>query len=160
MEGKSLGGDSSQYCFIPDVETVYKLVRIVRRNNDGTITIAEIENSSKQLQVKEDTTTPVGSIEELEHPPEDLIKLQHVNRPGILHTLRSRFMNDKIYTSIGQILVALNPFKWIKGIYDVEVKEKYKRRIFNLSDNPHIFAIAHDAFTDLSTGQSQSMIIR
>lgn len=68
-------------------------------------------------------------------------------------------MQDLIYTSIGQILVALNPFKWIKGIYDADVKEKYKNRIYNLSDNPHIFAIAHDAYTDLNMGQSQSMII-
>jgi myosin heavy subunit len=151
---------NSNYCFINDPETVYKLVKIISRNVvDKTLTVADYDNPSKQVKVKEDTTIPVGSIEELENPPADLIKLQYVNRPGILHTLRSRFMHDLIYTSIGQILVALNPFKWIKGIYDTDVKEKYKTRVYNLSDNPHIFAIAHDAYTDLNLGQNQSMII-
>lgn len=34
-------------------------------------------------------------------------------RASILHTLRYRFHQDCIYTSIGPILVAINPFKWI-----------------------------------------------
>jgi myosin-5 len=172
MEGKSLSS-TTNYCFINDTETVYKLVKIIQRNQDDkTLTVGDIDNSSRQVRVKEDTTTPVGSIEELENPPSDLIKLQYVNRPGILQTLRSRFMNDLIYTSIGQILVAINPFKWIPGIYDTSMKEKYRSTIYNLSDNPHIFAIAHDAFIDLvnaatsagslgdnSYPQNQSMII-
>ena len=62
--------------------------------------------------------------------------------------------------SIGPILVALNPFKWIPGIYDENVKEEYKIRKRNLSDQPHVFAIAHDAFIDLSLGKNQSLIIR
>jgi myosin-5 len=156
MEGKSLGS-TTNYCFINDTETVYKLVKIIQRNkDDGTLTVCDIDNSSRQTRVKEDSTTPVGSIEELEHPPSDLIKLQYVNRPGILQTLRSRFMNDLIYTSIGQILVAINPFKWIAGIYDTSMKEKYRSTIFNLSDNPHIFAIAHDAFIDLVNAASSA----
>ena len=160
MEGKSPGFEQSDFCFVPDAETVYKLVRIIQRHGDGFMTVSDLDNSSRQSRVKEELATPVGSVQELDHPPQDLIKLQYVNRPAILHTLRSRFMNDQIYTSIGQILVALNPFKWIKGIYDTDVKEKYKNRLYNLSDNPHIFAIAHDAFADLNTGQNQSMIIR
>ena len=55
----------------------------------------------------------IGSMEEIEDPPSDLIKLEFVNRAAILQTLRSRFDKDLIYTSIGPILVALNPFKWI-----------------------------------------------
>ena len=42
-------------------------------------------------------------------PPTDLIKLTDVNRASILHSLRLRFQRDQIYTSVGPILVALNP---------------------------------------------------
>ena len=28
---------------------------------------------------------------------------------------------DKIYTLVGDILIAINPFKWIPGLYGVEV---------------------------------------
>lgn len=152
--------EASDYYFVPDVETIFKLVRIASRTKD-TFTVVDVEGGKKQpYQVKASDCIPAGSMQELEHPPDDLIKLQHVNRPGILHTLRSRFHHDRIYTSIGPILVALNPFKWIHGIYDEEVKLKYKNNEFNLSDNPHVFAVAHDAYSDLSFGKDQSLIIR
>jgi myosin heavy subunit len=150
------------YYFIKDPETVFKLIRVVNRSKDGSFTAVDVEAGAKKppFPVKPDACIPAGNFEELENPPDDLIKLQHVNRPGILHTLRSRFYRDRIYTSIGPILVALNPFKWIGGIYDEEVKEKYKSREYNLSDQPHVFAVAHDAYSDLSLGKDQSLIIR
>lgn len=154
--------EESDYYFIPDPETVFKLVHVASRNKDGTLTVVDVEGTGKKpaFQVKKENCIPAGSLQELEHPPDDLIKLQHVNRPGILHTLRSRFQHDRIYTSIGPILVALNPFKWIQGIYEEEVKERYKSNEYNLSENPHVFAVAHDAYSDLTFGKDQSLIIR
>lgn len=151
----------NSYCFIRDNETVFKLVKINEKTADGSLTVSDPEKPTIQLRVKASDTVAVGSIEELENPPSDLIKLNYVHPAGILHTLRSRFKQDQIYTSIGPILVALNPFKWIGGIYDANIKDKYKSRRFNLSDNPHVFATANDSFTDLSQfGQNQSLIIR
>jgi myosin-5 len=89
-----------------------------------------------------------------------LIKLVYVNRPGILHTLRTRFLQDRVYTSIGPILVALNPFKWIAGVYEEEIMQTYKTGEANLSDKPHVFAVSNDAFNDLRFGENQSLIIR
>lgn len=152
---------AGKYCFIPDNETVFKLVRIFEiHSNENMVSVVEAGRESNIFKVKESDVIPVGSLEELENPPADLIKLQHVHQAGILHTLRSRFQKDIIYTSIGPILVALNPFKWIKGIYDTDIKIKYKTREYNLSDQPHVFAIANDCYSDLSYGQNQSMIIR
>lgn len=144
-----------------DPDLVFKLVKINERQSNGTLVVSDFDSSStKQTRVPEQDTIPVHSIDELENPPTDLIKLQHVHQATILHTLRSRFSKDQIYTSIGPILVALNPFKWIPGIYDDPVKNRYKSREWNLSDNPHVFAIAHDSFSDLQYGENQSMIIR
>ncbi len=154
---------NSSHCFIKDPDTVFKLVKIVDRLPDGNLLVVDNladRGEGKQLRVKEQDTIPVHSIEELENPPTDLIKLHHVHQATILHTLRSRFSKDQIYTSIGPILVALNPFKWIPEIYDDFVINKYKNRQWNLSDNPHVYAIAHDSFSDLQYGENQSMIIR
>lgn len=152
---------SHQFCFIKDPDLVFKLVKINERQSNGTLVVSDLDSTNtKQARVPEQDTIPVHSIDELENPPTDLIKLQHVHQATILHTLRSRFSKDQIYTSIGPILVALNPFKWIPGIYDDPVKNRYKSREWNLSDNPHVFAIAHDSFSDLQYGENQSMIIR
>ena len=53
------------YCFIPDVEAVFKLVQIVEHNeNDGTLIVVDIEKSSPQQRVKAETAVPVESLEE------------------------------------------------------------------------------------------------
>ena len=48
----------------------------------------------------------------LQRPPaHDLVMLPSVDEPMILHNLQKRFGGDEIYTSIGAILVSINPFK-------------------------------------------------
>jgi hypothetical protein len=37
---------------------------------------------------------------------------------------------------------------------------QYKNNAFNLSDNPHVFAVAHEAYSELYLGRNQSLIIR
>ena len=39
----------------------------------------------------------------------------------MLENTRRRFVNDRIYTLVGEILLAVNPFKPIDGIYSEEV---------------------------------------
>lgn len=153
---------STSYCYVPDEKEVFSVAQIISKtvNEKETILLVQDVNSKRQFSVKEATTVAVGSLEELQNPPSDLIKLIHVHRPGILHTLKSRFQKDEIYTSIGPILVAVNPFKWIKGVYDEAVMSKFKSKESNLSDNPHVFAVADEAYSDLYLGQNQSLIIR
>lgn len=97
--------------------------------------------------------------DELSKLPSDLIQLTDVNRPAILFTLQERFKKDLVYTSIGPILISLNPFRWINGIYEDDIKQKYFNGTLNLSENPHVFAMAHDALMGLQYGKNQSLII-
>ena len=55
--------------------------------------------------------------------------------------------------------MALNPFKWIPGIYDDTVKVRYADGELTLSDNPHVFAMAYDSHVGLQLGKNQSLII-
>lgn len=151
--------EGSRYCFVPHETEIFKIVEIVA-STGGELTVVDLQDKLKRSTINESQVVPIGSVEEMNNPPSDLIKLIHVHRPGILHTLKTRFFKDLIYTSIGPILVALNPFKWIAGIYGEDVMDKYKSTERTLSENPHVFAVAHDAFSDLYTGQNQSLIIR
>ena len=149
-----------QHCFIPDSKDVYVIAKIIEYLDSTNQIVVKDLKSNRNVTLKKNEITLIGSMEELDHPPSDLIKLVHVNRPGILHTLRTRFMNDQIYTSIGPILVALNPYKWIANLYDDDIKGKYNKEESLLTDSPHVFAIAHEAFRDLHLGMNQSLIIR
>ena len=65
-----------------------------------------------------------------------------------------------IYTSIGTVLIAINPFKRIENLYDEENMRKYKNKEFTQTDEPHVFAIADAAYTTLEEGgMNQSLII-
>lgn len=148
------------YFFIPEQNEVFKIVKVSEQilESNEVVVLFEKENKTKRVNISE--LIEVGSLSEIENPPTDLIKLIHVNQASILHTLKSRFLKDQIYTSIGPILVALNPFKWVEGIYSEDLMNGFKDNSLNLSDNPHVFAITQDAYIDLTFGQNQSMIIR
>ena len=78
---------------------------------------------------------------------ENMIKLNNLNEPVILHNLRQRFMKDNIYTYVSSILVALNPFKLLP-IYTPEIMDKYKDG-GGRTQPPHIFAVSDNAYRNL-----------
>jgi myosin heavy subunit len=51
---------------------------------------------------------------------DNLINLQYLHEPAILHSLQIRYNAGYIYTSTGPILIALNPFKQM-DFYDTQV---------------------------------------
>ena len=57
---------------------------------------------------------------------DDLIELTHLHEPAILHALRLRYDSDIIYTSTGPILIAVNPFKPMKQLYQPDTMEEYR----------------------------------
>ncbi|NXO35542.1 MYO15 protein, partial [Locustella ochotensis] len=77
---------------------------------------------------------------------------------SVLLCLKKRFHRNLIYTYIGQILIAVNPFKDL-SIYSEDVATMYQQG--TLSKNaPHIFAIAEMAYTlSQSSGQEQCVVI-
>jgi myosin heavy subunit len=78
---------------------------------------------------------------------DNMIKLNNLNEPVILHNLRQRFLKDQIYTYVSSILVALNPFKLLP-IYTPEVMDRYKDG-GGRHQPPHIFAIADNSYRNL-----------
>ena len=52
---------------------------------------------------------------------DDLTSLTHLHEAAVLDSLDIRFETDCIYTFTGPILIAVNPFKVIKGLYDYSV---------------------------------------
>ncbi|KAA8577937.1 hypothetical protein FQN60_008770, partial [Etheostoma spectabile] len=51
---------------------------------------------------------------------EDMSALAELHEAAIMHNLYQRYQKDNIYTNIGSILAAVNPYKQISGLYDPE----------------------------------------
>ena len=105
-------------------------------------------------------------------PPDDLITLTHLHEPALLSCLRKRYDVDRIYTSTGPILLAINPFKRNKTLYSEETMNKYWEfgSAGSMSElPPHVFAIADDSYramkrsleerSSLSSSPDQSILV-
>ena len=154
------------YCYIPDEKRVHVVCEITKGFDTDEYTVLLLDDDGNkpkgQSEIKTisaSETYPIESLHEILNPPSDLIQLTNVHGPAILNTLRSRFHHDNIYTSIGPILIACNPFRWIKGIYDKDVIVDYHSGNRNQSEHPHVFAMAHESLLGLQYGKNQSLII-
>ena len=95
-----------------------------------------------------------------ESDPDDLTKSDYLHEPGILHTLRSRFDLDTIYTYSGQILIALNPFKPLKHLYGPRMMAEYKEQQLLEDLSPHCYAVAEAAYSNMMIdGHRQAVLI-
>ena len=57
--------------------------------------------------------------------PHDLITLVHLHEPAVVESLHLRFQRDLIYTNTGPVLLALNPFGTVRGLYGESIMKKY-----------------------------------
>jgi myosin heavy subunit len=96
-----------------------------------------------------------------------LIGLEYLHEPALLHALSERFNHDRIYTSIGDILLAVNPFKDLP-LYGDHIIQQYKdTMVANMRKNgmdeqaplPHVFAIAGKAFSGLLKREAKNQAI-
>ncbi len=81
---------------------------------------------------------------------EDLVANDDISEASILWSLKSRFFVDKIYSSIGSIIIAINPYKNIQELYSTEVLNSFMNTTFDSPvSSPHIWKIAHGAYVQV-----------
>jgi myosin-5 len=87
------------------------------------------------------------------HPP-SIVIIFHV----VLHTIRNRYAQHSIYTYSGIVLIAVNPFQRVT-LYGPEIIQAYSGRKRGELE-PHLFAIAEDAYTAMAKdGMGQTIIV-
>uniref|UniRef100_A0A8D0G5S9 Myosin motor domain-containing protein n=1 Tax=Sphenodon punctatus TaxID=8508 RepID=A0A8D0G5S9_SPHPU len=93
----------------------------------------------------------------------DLAALAELDEAGLLQRLNHRFLQQQIYTYIGDILIAMNPFQSLP-LYDKQVSAKYQSHARGTLP-PHIFAIADRAYQAMlgqlgTSPHNQCVVIR
>lgn len=86
---------------------------------------------------------------------ENLNDLPFLNEPEILSCLKKRYLRDQIYTYTGKILIALNPFKQLPGLYSDELLASFFSTVETRL--PHIWGIASSAYHRLLEDMELSM---
>ncbi|XP_031969905.1 myosin-IIIb isoform X9 [Corvus moneduloides] len=88
---------------------------------------------------------------------DDLVNLEVLDEDTIIHQLQKRYADFQIYTYVGDILIALNPFQNL-SIYSPQFSKLY-HGVKRSSNPPHIFASADAAYQSMVTFSKDQCII-
>jgi myosin-1 len=85
--------------------------------------------------------------------------MDDMTEDAIVENLKKRFQKDLIYTYIGNVLLSVNPFRLINGMYSPNIIHKYTgRKLYELA--PHVYALAEDTYRAMmSTHDNQCVLI-
>lgn len=119
----------------------------------------------KKKQQDEDASTPggAGTNGVAVTTFEDILQMSDLSEASLLENLRRRYEKEFIYTYVGPILIAINPYKPLDAVYsEAKMTEYYGKTMGMLP--PHVFALADHAYTQLIQGgaldpANQSIII-
>ena len=151
--------NAGSWVFITDDDDAYVPVRVKDTFQEGSSASVLIEGALTKLGAKETKSGNVLRMDDQSlEPIENMVQLKELNEASILHNLRLRFERNDIYTTVGSILVSVNPFKLLP-LYTAEVIDQYKTNGYrNLP--PHVYSIADDAYKKMISSRSdQSCIV-
>merc|ERR1740129_834411 len=88
---------------------------------------------------------------------DDLTEVPELHEAAVLHALDVRFAHGKIYTLSGPVLLAVNPFRTLPGLYSLETLRSF---IGNDQLSPHVFSVANQAYQGIwHRRASQSVLV-
>ena len=140
--------------WIPDEENAW----LVGTLKSGSASVLEFntEKGIKKIKVSELKIKLEACGSHIDDNVENLVDLDELSEGAILHHTRLRFQKKLIYTHVGSILVAVNPFENLP-IYG----ERDIRRALEASQPfPHVFVTAATAYQQLKNNlKNQSVLI-
>ena len=145
--------------WIPDPNEAFVAASVLHEHENGKLDVQTTTNVKST--VKKSVTHPLlyQSLKQLE---DDMVHCEDMSHPFILHNLRERLKLKQIYTSIGDVLVAMNPYVRLP-IYGSDVVEMYLKSSASADPiAPHIFHIADTTMQNLlytESHKNQSVII-
>ena len=126
------------------------------RGVDGK-TNPEIEHVLEKVKLDDVTGLRDDLLDEI---PDDLLSLTLLHDSTLLRCLYIRYMKDVVYTNIGAIVVALNPFNFFIPWYMDDQMPKYLAEGTIIEKNlPHSWAQAHNTYNEMIADSSNQCIL-
>ena len=141
--------------------------------DEGSEMTLEVYRTRAVLQAPQSAVVgliPLPATVTLEKNFTDLVAAVDISEPAILWNLKMRFQRNEIYSGIGPILIAVNPYKLIDGLYGPENLQQYLN-VESITDSsndsldrsglePHIWCIARSSYVQLrASGTRQAIIV-
>ncbi|CAL4076665.1 unnamed protein product, partial [Meganyctiphanes norvegica] len=144
--------------WIPDPDHVWRFAQLIEPYKNKKIHVQYEDGQTKELEIKTDENLPPLRNPDILIGENDLTSLSYLHEPAVLYNLQVRFVNQNaIYTYCGIVLVAINPYQELP-IYGADTITAYRGQSMGDLD-PHIFAVAEEAFTQMERDQRDQSII-
>ncbi|XP_063217828.1 unconventional myosin-Va isoform X2 [Bacillus rossius redtenbacheri] len=125
-----------------------KVLKVITEDNGNVI----------ELPIASDENLPPLRNPDILIGENDLTSLSYLHEPAVMYNLQVRFcMHSAIYTYCGIVLVAINPYDDLP-IYGADTIWAYRGQSMGDLD-PHIFAVAEEAYTKLEREQRDQSVI-
>ncbi|XP_012285595.1 unconventional myosin-Va isoform X2 [Orussus abietinus] len=147
--------------WVPHREKVWEgavLLEDYKLNRNTVRVQTEDTNQTRTLVIKSDQDLPPLRNPDILLGENNLTSLSFLHEPAVLYNLQIRFQRHCIYTYCGIVLVAFNPYNELP-IYGNDTIWAYRGQAMGDLE-PHIFAVAEEAYTKLEReGHDQSIIV-
>jgi len=174
MTKQELDDMQGDWVWVPHPDLLWQPARVVSKDGENTKVVTErgkkmtipssgvmegMETSGRKQKV------PLWDLSrsDLRLLEDDLVMLGSVNEAIISYTLRTFYESNVLYTWVGaaqSVLISVNPYKWITGLYDSNQVARYKNPPPNQKLGPHPFAIAANSYNSLlNDAKNQSILI-
>ncbi|XP_045408712.1 unconventional myosin-IXb isoform X8 [Lemur catta] len=137
----------------PQEDGYYFLLQ--ERNADGTIKYVHMQLVAQATATRR--LVERGLLPRQQTDFDDLCNLPKLTEDNLLKNLKHRFLQQKIYTYAGSILVAINPFKFLP-IYNPKYVKMYENQQLGKLE-PHVFALADVAYYAMLRKQVNQCIV-
>mmetsp|Transcript_24855 Transcript_24855/g.71869 ORF Transcript_24855/g.71869 Transcript_24855/m.71869 type:complete len:1419 (-) Transcript_24855:699-4955(-) len=119
-------------------------------------------------------TLPLQNVDENGRPivRDDMCDLPSLHEAAILYNLRARHHRCLPYTRVGDIIIAMNPFQWLEGLYADDVREDYVDKLvwregtaIGGGDDPrdglapHVYETSSSAYRGLAVDDTHQSIL-
>mmetsp|Transcript_8252 Transcript_8252/g.20273 ORF Transcript_8252/g.20273 Transcript_8252/m.20273 type:complete len:1855 (+) Transcript_8252:338-5902(+) len=155
----------SEWVWLPHSQQAFVAARLEEEQEDGQSRYRTVDGEVICMKTKDVKGKLRSAGQQVrDGDVEDLTMLSNkdFSEGSLLHIIRHRYKHDEIYTTMGGILVAVNPFRMLP-LYTMDILNSYKNaEAYNLSTTlpPHVFAVAAEAFNGLKVDRlNQSVII-
>uniref|UniRef100_A0A7S4I1U7 Myosin motor domain-containing protein n=2 Tax=Odontella aurita TaxID=265563 RepID=A0A7S4I1U7_9STRA len=134
-----------------------------RGTENVEVDLADYEEYARKLPLQ--NVNPKGELNEVE----DMVDLPFLHEAAILYNLKSRHVRGLPYTRTGDIVIAVNPYRWMDGLYSDKMREQYAEKlIWDVPTDidakslvePHVYETSSLAYHDLCVhGSDQSVLV-
>ena len=87
----------------------------------------------------------------------DMTELEEVSEPALLHNLYLRYREEYVYTAVGNVLLSVNPYRRVAGLFGAETIESFHAG--ERGDEPHLYATAEAAYRELCMSSRDQALI-